>query len=534
MTASSPFRPHDAALAQNPFLGAVSAVPSVFDRDPRDAAAVPADAPEGSYTYAMIPALPAVDPAEIESAAEAVEVEVRWGDQILHVAHLAPPRAFWVGEEQRPGAACDVLLPESQLGAARLPLVLVDERGVWAVLPPGGEVRLTEAQRAAAEPCAELAGAARVLLARGNGIETTLGDFSFRVASVQAARKVAGHAKLDRHAAAATVGSALVHGAFLAALAFMMPPLGASDAEGIDDEQQYRLMQAIQALADSEKERREETSDDATSPAREDGGSGKRAQAEEGKMGSEVSTAQNRRFALKGDAKNRDLMLPREVALQEARDFGMIGLLRDLGGADPNAPVAPWGDQMVGNEALSARGTMWGETIGDAAGAGGLGLSGIGEGGGGKWLGVGLGDIGTVGHGAGTCTTPGCQGFGRTSGFSGGGHDPTKVGRMRPGDTVASGRLPPEVIQRVVRQNFGRFRGCYEAALRTNPNLAGRVAVRFVIGRDGSVGSAANGGSDLPDGGVVSCVVRAFHGLSFPAPENGIVTVTYPIAFSPG
>lgn len=531
MTASSPFRPLDAS-STNPFLGYVAAVPSAFEREERSAA-VPADAPEGSYTYAMIPAVPALDASEIESTTDAVEVEVRWGDQVLHVGHLAPPRSFWVGEEQRPGVACDVLLPESQLGSSRMPLVLVDERGVWAVLPPGGETRLSEAQRAAVEPCAEVVGGAKVLLARGAGIESKVGDFTFRVASVLAARKVAGTTKLDRHHAAATIGSALVHGAFLAALAFMMPPLGASDDQSIDDDQQYRLMQAIQALSDAEKEKREEPSTDADANQQETGGSGQRAQSEEGKMGSETSRATNRRFSLKGDAQNKELMLPREVALQQARDFGMIGLLRDLGGADPDAPVAPWGGEMVGNEEASHRGNMWGETLGDAAGAGGLGLSGIGEGGGGKYLGVGLGDIGTVGHGSGTCTSPGCQGFGRGTGFNGGSHDPTKVGKMRQGETVATGRLPPEVIQRVVRQNFGRFRGCYEGALRNNPNLAGRVAVRFVIGRDGSVGSAANGGSDLPDSGVVSCVVRAFHGLSFPAPESGVVTVTYPIAFSP-
>ena len=97
-----------------------------------------------------------------------------------------------------------------------------------------------------------------------------------------------------------------------------------------------------------------------------------------------------------------------------------------------------------------------------------------------------------------------------------------------------SGRLPPEVIQRIVRQNFGRFRLCYENGLRGSPSLQGRVAVRFVIGRDGAVSNVANGGSDLPDASVVSCVVRAFYGLSFPQPENGIVTVTYPIMFTPG
>jgi hypothetical protein len=55
-----------------------------------------------------------------------------------------------------------------------------------------------------------------------------------------------------------------------------------------------------------------------------------------------------------------------------------------------------------------------------------------------------------------------------------------------------------------------------------------------VIGRDGSVSNVKNGGSDLPDNDVVSCVLGAYHGLSFPEPEGGIVTVVYPIQFAPG
>jgi hypothetical protein len=105
---------------------------------------------------------------------------------------------------------------------------------------------------------------------------------------------------------------------------------------------------------------------------------------------------------------------------------------------------------------------------------------------------------------------------------------------MRPGVTTVRGRLPSEVIQRVVRQNYGRFRQCYEAGLRTNPNLTGRVTARFVIGRDGAVTNAVNGGGDLPDAAVTSCVISAFYGLSFPSPDNGIVTVTYPIMLTPG
>ncbi len=172
---------------------------------------------------------------------------------------------------------------------------------------------------------------------------------------------------------------------------------------------------------------------------------------------------------------------------------------------------------------------MWGAEIGDSFGAGGLGLSGIGESGGGKGEGIGLGSIGTIGHGAGLGDK---SGFGNGHGFLNGGHQ-TKVPKVRMGTTVVNGRLPAEIIQRIVRQNYGRYRLCFQAGLKNNPNLQGRVAVRFIIGRDGSVSNVSNSGSDLPDPNVVNCVIRSFYGLSFPAPENGIVTVVYPIMFSP-
>lgn len=101
------------------------------------------------------------------------------------------------------------------------------------------------------------------------------------------------------------------------------------------------------------------------------------------------------------------------------------------------------------------------------------------------------------------------------------------------GSLSVSGRLPPEVVGRILRQNHGRLRMCYEAGLRTNPTLQGRVTIRFVIGRDGSVSAVSNGGSDLPDAGVVTCSVRALYGLSFPQPDGGIVTVSYPVIFRP-
>jgi outer membrane biosynthesis protein TonB len=59
------------------------------------------------------------------------------------------------------------------------------------------------------------------------------------------------------------------------------------------------------------------------------------------------------------------------------------------------------------------------------------------------------------------------------------------------------------------------------------------VAVKFVIARDGSVQLAQDGGSDMPDQNVVQCVARSFMSLSFPSPDGGIVTVVYPLVFTP-
>ncbi len=96
-----------------------------------------------------------------------------------------------------------------------------------------------------------------------------------------------------------------------------------------------------------------------------------------------------------------------------------------------------------------------------------------------------------------------------------------------------NGRVPPEVIQRIVRQSWGRFRGCYLEGYLRNAKLRGRVATKIVIMPDGNVQRTEDAGSDLPDPRVVKCVVDAFRELTFPASENAWITVVYPILFRP-
>jgi TonB family protein len=101
---------------------------------------------------------------------------------------------------------------------------------------------------------------------------------------------------------------------------------------------------------------------------------------------------------------------------------------------------------------------------------------------------------------------------------------------VRAGAQTVSGRLPTDVVQRVVRQRFGRFRMCYEQALARDKTLRGRLSVRFVVGRDGSVSNVSIADSELGNP-LQSCVASAFAGATFPAPEGGIVTVVYPLIF---
>lgn len=115
----------------------------------------------------------------------------------------------------------------------------------------------------------------------------------------------------------------------------------------------------------------------------------------------------------------------------------------------------------------------------------------------------------------------------------GAGGSSARAPSVRFGALTVSGRLPAAVVQRIVRQNFGRFRMCYERALANAPELRGRISARFVIGRDGGVSNVSNGGSDLPNSTMVACVLAGFYGLSFPVPEGGIVTAVVPIDFSP-
>lgn len=528
----NPFLPLPEALAKNPFVTV----------DPAD---VPENAPEGSYEYALVQSAPAVPAEECEVNAAAVELVIRWGATTLHVAHLTPPRSFFIGEEAGKDAGVDFSLPADKLGVARLPVVRKAADGSARVVIPAGAqgtvtiagevVKVSElAARGLGEASPEVPGAIEITLRASTKARFEIGGFEIVVASVNAGRKVTGRLSMDRRGLPFQAVSMALHLGLLGAAAIFMPPMALASEDSISTDRIEGLKMMLSANAERElAESQDQPKDDAK--GERDGGTGTAAIGEGGKMGSETSRNANGKWAAQGPKDNPNVTLSRTEALRMAADFGLVGLLNSGIGGDPKAPKVPWGDvTTLGRDAMSANGNMWGSDVGEANGMGGLGLSGVGEGGDGNGQGIGLGRIGTYGHGNGVGDGDGFgPGTGSSFGRMGRAHQQKDIS-MRQGKTETNGRIPAEVIQRIVRQNFGRFKLCYENGLRGNPNLAGRVAVRFVIGRDGGVMSAANGGSDIPDAGVVSCVVGGFRGLQFPqTEEGGAVTVTYPIFFTP-
>ncbi len=469
--------------------------------------------------------------------AAVVEVIVSFGHSILAVAHVDPGRGFFLGPKGEAKELVDFEIDPELLGQSRLSLIHVAPDGaVHAIIPTSARGWLRHASNTidldGLRPSAHLApdGSGAVLVPLGRDIEVhySMGalDIKLQLSPRAEALPSGLMAKMDRDIFIYFASCAATFMGLMSAMAFFTPPFGLSDDSVIDRERLFLISQYLDAASERDQERQDREANDA---GNDGGAEAKRAEGREGEAGRDSAPRVNKQAAVRGPKDNPRLELSRARLLHEARTAGMIGLLTsarsELGLENPVFGR----DASLGSSDVNAEGNMWGDEIGESAGRGGLGISGDGFGGGdlfGNGIGIGTGSVGTIGSGTGE------TGIGLSRGRPSGHHVARGPLMRTVGQTEVSGRLPPQVIQRVVRQNFGRFRMCYEQGLGRNPNLEGRVSVRFIIGNDGGV-SAVSAGGDLPDQAAKSCVASAFYGISFPAPQDGIVKVTYPLMFSP-
>ena len=148
-------------------------------------------------------------------------------------------------------------------------------------------------------------------------------------------------------------------------------------------------------------------------------------------------------------------------------------------------------------------GRNWGnEAQGRAMGGSGISLAGLGTGSG-----------SSAGHPAG-------NGIGTTG-----------VEMLEEGKEIVGG-LDREVIAQYIKSQIGQILYCYERQLSADPDLFGKVAVRFTIGSSGKVETQRIGQSTLRNSNVEACILQQVARWQFPTPEGGTkVNVTYPFLF---
>lgn len=94
------------------------------------------------------------------------------------------------------------------------------------------------------------------------------------------------------------------------------------------------------------------------------------------------------------------------------------------------------------------------------------------------------------------------------------------------------GGLDREIIAQYIKSQLGQILYCYERQLSANPELYGKVAVKFTIGGDGGVETQRIGDTTLRNATVEGCILQRVARWKFPAPEGGTkVLVTYPFLF---
>lgn len=101
-----------------------------------------------------------------------------------------------------------------------------------------------------------------------------------------------------------------------------------------------------------------------------------------------------------------------------------------------------------------------------------------------------------------------------------------------PGEIDMSRPIGPADVARIVRAYEPRLRPCYDRARATRPTLAGRVNMRFVIARDGSLTNVDVAGLPAaPE--VATCIRDELQSSHFPRPAAGTLPFSYGMNFTP-
>lgn len=116
---------------------------------------------------------------------------------------------------------------------------------------------------------------------------------------------------------------------------------------------------------------------------------------------------------------------------------------------------------------------------------------------------------------------------------------PAVVAEAAPASTPAEEPVPEEpdwrdALTAVMKTKKGVLRACYEAELKKDPKLTGKLVLAFSVTPEGRVGEASIEDSTLPNPAVGACIITMMRGVRFPFRPEEELHVQFPFAFAPG
>jgi TonB family protein len=89
-------------------------------------------------------------------------------------------------------------------------------------------------------------------------------------------------------------------------------------------------------------------------------------------------------------------------------------------------------------------------------------------------------------------------------------------------------------IVKTIRRRLGGIKHCYEKRLKRDPELKGKIVIRFVIHPGGKVIEVEIAENTTGDSELARCIAATVKAIRFPSAEGGETSVTYPFILAPG
>ncbi|PIE66008.1 MAG: hypothetical protein CSA24_01125 [Deltaproteobacteria bacterium] len=439
-----------------------------------------------------------------------LRVALLWKDMVVQEKVLTETQTFTIGDDLKN----DFVIPADKLPKT-FPLFRAGRRGQYDIgltRDMEGEVTVNQQSSTIAEFISKStdssSGVSYVPIALGDWGMLNLGEMRvfFQFIQPDSRKRRTGLMVFDEGV------SAGISVSFFAQVAFVVLAvlLWKEDATRQIIVEQKRDPDIAAEVITREEEKEPELEEDA-----EDEDVSKKAGGEEGKFGDPDEDPDKESKVPKLDARMVDKIDVKKVGLNDllsSNKLGGSGAISELMGATSEGMSNKLAVAMGGEGSEFAMGY----------GAGGMGFTGDGTGGGGTGVGR-IQGMGSIDTGGGTGIHAGMGRKGKR-----------RVGKVGIGSGQAKGFCKKSHIASVVRRRAGAIRACYEQRLQVKKGLKGKLTARWTIQLDGKVSGVSAVSNSLGDSATTNCIFRHLRRMRFQKPEGGICVVQWPFVFSPG